>query len=289
MVLAPRGIFYKPLAFSLLTLLAFAPSQDDPHVKVSVLDVGQGLSTVIQVPGDTLVFDLGAKRPSGFNLASSVVLPYLYSEGVETVDLIVSHGDNDHAGGVEDFMQGINVRQLVVGQALESIDAAPCLAGQGMELGEFKLKFIWPDPAYLQHGSKFSKKSNNYSCVALMTVGQIKILMPGDIEKAVEALLIEKNVLPNDVDILIAPHHGSKTSSSTAFVNATSPRYVVFSAAYRGAYGHPHQEIVERYQREGAVAFNTGVDGAIVFELSADDQKINVFAARERFARLWYE
>ena len=122
----------------------------------------------------------------------------------------------------------------------------------------------------------------------LLEWGEQKILLTGDIEGDIEARLLAEGLLPADVTLLVAPHHGSKTSSTRAFVAHTRAQAVVFSAGYRNRYRHPHPKIVERYRDYGTKIYNTGEQGAIIFEWRSADSVPTVERARYRIRRAWY-
>ncbi|MBK8132421.1 MAG: hypothetical protein IPK48_06720 [Gammaproteobacteria bacterium] len=130
---------------------------------------------------------------------------------------------------------------------------------------------------------------NTRSCVVLIEVGPARVLLTGDIESDVEALLLADAALPGSIELLIAPHHGSKTSSSPPFVNRLRPAHVVYSAGYRHRFGHPHPRVVARYQVVGARDWNTAFDGALSFswEQKGMDPLPRVESARRDRSRYW--
>jgi competence protein ComEC len=130
------------------------------------------------------------------------------------------------------------------------------------------------------------KDSNNNSCVLLIRWRDISILLPGDIERKAERLLLKSYQLP-PVDLLVAPHHGSKTSSSLNFVEQLMPAHVVFSAGYRHHFGHPHADVVARYSRFGSELWTTAKDGAITFEWS-DSGVLSILTAKDTKVPFWW-
>jgi competence protein ComEC len=223
-------------------------------VHVSVLDVGQGLSVVLRTHAHTLVYDTGPGSPT-WNTGSSIVWPYLHHLGVRTIDgLIVSHGDNDHNGGTDGLLQLTHPRwvKTSVPERIPMVSTL-CQAGQSWRWDGVLFQIVHPSRA-----SHFTK--NNGSCVLYVTT-RLKhtILLPGDIER-----LAESHLPPLPTTLLIAPHHGSRTSSTYHFVQQTHPQYVVFSTGWCNRYHFPHANVVKRYQAIHAIMHNTATQGAFV-------------------------
>lgn len=276
LLFAPRGTPLRPLAF-----LCFLPLLLPPKVEVegsfelTALDVGQGLSVLIRTRNHSLIYDAGPAFPGGFDAGESVVVPYVLSLGQRGVDrLLLSHGDRDHAGGVPSVR-----KRLRLGDEVGTDHHAPCIDGQN---------WFW-DGVYFQilHPAEGSAGSdNNQSCVLRVSTPRFSVLLAGDIEREAETRLlsVHKSVLA--ADVLIAPHHGSKTSSGPAFVEAVSPSLAIFGAAWRSHFGHPRPEVVARYQARGAKPLVTGVEGAIrVWQ--EPDGLIKSASWRRQKARFW--
>lgn len=287
-LLAPKALCFRAAAG--IALAAFIYSQwfaKVNHPSLTVLDVGQGLSTVVRAKDYTLVYDLGARFSETFSIASRVLLPYLQQRKVTAVDvLVVSHADNDHAGAFSEFVDSTKVKTIYSGQtqALGLSEANQCskaLAPFFSTHGDVQYEFLWPDNVL---GSML--KSNNRSCVLLMRYRQYVVVFAGDIEKQVEYQLLGDARLPRDVDILIAPHHGSNTSSTEALINRLQPKHVVFSAGYKNRYRHPASKVVKRYALHGVQQWNTAYHGALTFEFGED--KLTVRASRCDGVRRWY-
>lgn len=250
------------------SLILIRPDRlDNNQLRLSVLDVGQGLSAIIETRQHALLYDVGPQYPSGFNTSDAVVLPYLRYRSINYVDkLVISHHDNDHAGGLEMMLASGLVAELLVGHAAEhkpSIPAQDCLQGR---------QWIWDNTQFnvLHPPADWHARKNNSSCVIQIFHPAATILLTGDIEAEVEYRLLAEFGDKLRSDILIVPHHGSLSSSTPAFLEAVAPKFAIYSAGYRNRYGFPHATIQARYRAIGARQLNTAQEGAIVFELDVD-------------------
>ena len=286
-LLCARGLPGRWLSGLLFLPLLFPVPPAPPALRLTVLDVGQGLAVVVRTSEHTLLYDTGARFSDRFDIGEAVVLTYLRYHGIDYLDtMIISHGDNDHAGGAASILEGIQVDKLVVGESLPALAAAevsPQLCDQSQH-------WQWQDVTFKLLRPKLPNKvrdNNNLSCVLLISFAGNQLLLPGDIEAPVERALLAQNLLPQPVQTVIAPHHGSNTSSTTAFIDHTQPERVLVSAAYRSRYGHPHPLVTERYRKSGATIYNTASSGQI--DLVVDDAgKITVRSLREYRPRYWY-
>lgn len=250
------------------------PALRPDQVVVQVLDVGQGLAVLITTRHHALVYDVGPAYGGGFSLVEAAVLPALRAAQISWLDmLVISHNDNDHAGAHERLRQAFPDSALYAGEALPN--SQPCRAGMRWRWDHVSFEFLHP-----QRDS--SPSSNNQSCVLLVRSGESAVLLPGDIEASVEPLLLP--ALPARISVLVAPHHGSKTSSSEAFVRRVRPTWVVFSAGYKHHFGHPAPEVVDRYLAVGSHQLNTASDGRIRFVLGANGvEHISTWRRERRF------
>jgi competence protein ComEC len=266
--------------------------------QVEVFDVGQGLAVLIKSAGKYLLYDTGAGYGQHYAVASSTILPYLKARGIETLDyLMISHSDNDHAGGRFIISQQLHVKNAYSGESKmlnneiddTNINYQSCFSGQSFLLGKLTVSVLGP--------LKATKNNNDSSCVIKVSDGINSVLLTGDISKTVENQLVNKLVNHNkpiivpsyeglDADILIAPHHGSKTSSSMAFIKAVDPQWVVFSAGYKNRWRFPIASVVERYQLLGIKQLTTANTGFIRFNMQ--NQHIDVKTFREDLAAYWY-
>ena len=265
-------------AFALLLLLPVLwpryPEIAQGALRLTVIDVGQGLSVLVETHSHQLLYDTGPAFGSGSSAAELAVLPLLQQRGVRALDmLMVSHHDSDHAGGVHPILETVAVADTVVGEDLHLSQQRFCAAGQHWQWDDAQFTVISPESSDDQMAAK-PAAGNNRSCVLRISAGTTSVLLTGDIEAPVEAHLLDhrlpEQTLLENTTVLVAPHHGSRSSSSPAFVQAVSPQIVLFSAGYRSPFGHPHPQVVARYQAIGAQLFNTAATGAITLELHRD-------------------
>jgi competence protein ComEC len=291
-LLLPRGLWLRPLALVLIgaVWLAGSDRQVTPELTMDVFDVGQGLSVLVSSGGRHLLFDTGAAWGDDVDVAQIAVLPYLRSRGIDRLDaLIVSHADLDHAGGVGSVLENLHVDSFFTGEPLtaEPLAAAPaaqrCVAGQHWQWGDARLTTLYPQPGG-------SGTGNNASCVVLIEFHGRRLLLTGDIEKAAEQTLLASAAreLAGGVDVLIAPHHGSHSSSTPALVNLLHPAHVVFAAGYRNRYGHPHADVIARYRRQGSLIHRSDRDGLVRFHVDARGE-ITAVRWRERWRHYWFK
>jgi len=274
-----RRISYG-FAFLLMCVLFVIPSPLKDEWFVEVVDVGQGLSVLVRSENSVLLYDTGARYPSGFNMVDAEVAPYLTSLGIKKLDhLVISHSDIDHAGGIEQLEQQFALSNRWAGEArLHKEGFTQCKKGQKWILGKLNVEVLSPN--------ELTSNNNNNSCVLRITDGTTALLLTGDIEKRQEIKLIDTAAGKLRSDILLAPHHGSRHSSSEVFIKAVSPRWVVFSAGFMNHWGFPADEVITRYQKQAVETVNTGRSGLIRFQIAPQTIKIQTF--REDLAPYWY-
>ncbi|MDJ0813682.1 MAG: DNA internalization-related competence protein ComEC/Rec2 [Woeseiaceae bacterium] len=248
-----------------------------------VLDVGQGLAIVIETGERVLLYDTGPAYRGGGDAAESVVLPFLASRGIHALDdLVVSHSDLDHAGGLRTIREAMPVDRLFAGEPVAGLPyARSCRTGDGWESAGIEFEF-------LSAPGTFHHLGNDASCVLQVSAGPHRVLLPGDIERPAEQDLLRTGRL-QAVAVVIAPHHGSTTSSSPAFVTALEPALVIVAAGFGNRWGLPNPEVVRRWRQARAEVLSTADAGAIGFEVCA---RTGIGAvSRERVAkrRIWHE
>lgn len=288
LLLAPSGFKGRWLGcIGLLPLLFYKPVK--PLLGdfwVTVLDVGQGLSVIVQTKQHLLIYDAGPKY-ANFNAGDSIIVPYLRTLSVSRIDkLVISHGDNDHTGGIKPIVTAYPVKQVMTNNpaALTPLlsNAAPCLAGQTWTWDQVEFTFLHPTENNEYQG-------NNSSCVLRIDNGQHRLLLSGDIERKGEEDLLKR--LPEELAtyILIAPHHGSKTSGLSAFIAKVHPHIVVYSTGYRNRYHFPHAMIVSAYQKIQAIQLDTMETGAIQFKIERNIKNISFDLYRISHKRYWMD
>jgi competence protein ComEC len=248
---------------------------------LTLLDIGQGLSAVVQTEKHTLVFDTGPKLSASFDMGDSVVVPFLHSINTKKIDmLVISHGDNDHIGGAAAVMSQLPVERVKTSVPKYFTHADLCLRGESWNWDDVNFTFLYPTQETLN-------KDNNSSCVLRISSSKQQILLTGDIEKFAEKDLVAN--LPNNLPstILIAPHHGSKTSAIKNFVNLVAPKYVLFATGFRNRYHFPHPSVVKLYQEKNVIAYNTAYTGAIQFKLNKKGAEIAPQLYREQHKHYW--
>ncbi len=267
--------FKKPLLLILLLpLTSFLFENKENNWKINILDVGQGLSVVVMRNQKAVVYDVGGAFPSGFNMADAVILPFLKYHGIKQVDvLLISHFDNDHAGSMSYLSAAMPVVKV-------SSTRDSC---------HFPWKLIWQD---LQVQTLWPKESsqvsnNDSSCVIRISDNNYSVLLTGDISRNIEMELVKEAGHLLKSDILIAPHHGSNTSSSAAFIQKVNPKYVVFSTGYLNRWNFPKQEVVNRYvANSDALLYSTADSGQVSFFILENEIAVETY--REHTHPVWY-
>jgi competence protein ComEC len=290
-LLAPRGLPNRWLGVIWLLPMAFSGSAAIPvgEARFALLDVGQGLASVVETRNHVLVFDTGPRYSSGFNTGSAVIAPYLRAKGLGRIDtLVVSHGDNDHIGGAVDLAAQIPVDRFVssVPEKLLPLQAVNCTAGEHWLWDGVQFEVLNPDQSSTY---KKGRKGNNRSCVLRVQAGDDSVLLTGDIERGAEWDLLYRVAANLPSNILVVPHHGSKTSSTAAFIKAVSPQIVLFPVGYRNRYGFPRESVVKRYEAKKAQLFDSASHGAIEMRLGgANAVEHTVETWRQKSARYWH-
>ena len=261
--LLPSALKLRKIAFILAAVALLQPidkiTQDE--VVITTLDVGQGLSHVVRTQNHVLVFDAGARYRSGFNMGEAVITPYLKSHQVDSIDLVViSHGDNDHIGGLNGLSKAVPINEIVssVPEKVSSI-ASRC---------QDKASWNWDGVVFKMLNISHNFSGNNGSCVLKISNSNHSIILTGDIEKKAEKHLVNTWGNKLKADVLISPHHGSKTSSSELFLTTVSPRFVIVSSGYKNQFNHPANTILDRYKAHGIAILNTNCSGQIEVKLN---------------------
>jgi competence protein ComEC len=289
-VLLPRGFPARWLGF-LLMLPMFLNKPEPPAegaLRLIVFDVGQGLAVAAQTRNHALLYDTGPDFSGEADSGNRILVPALRALGINKLDsLVLSHDDSDHTGGAASIMQALPVGWVSSSLAathplLQSTgDARRCRDGERWEWGGVQFEMLHPAPdsdAKKQH-------DNERSCVLRIRAGGHSVLLAGDIEKDAEMRLIREHGSGLRASLLVAPHHGSKSSSGQEFIAATRPDYVVFTAGYLNRFGHPHREVLQRYADSGAALLRSDEDGAIL--ITIDGQNLQVERYRKTHRRYW--
>jgi competence protein ComEC len=254
LLLLPRGVPLRGLG-GVMLLALWVPREPVPFGQIEVwqLDVGQGLAVLLRTRHHSLLYDAGPARGES-DLGERVVLPTLRKLGVVGLDvMVISHAHADHAGGAVAIARGLPIKRIIGGEALVDIPLQPCASGEQWDWDGVRFSlWRWVD----------GQSSNDRSCVLLVEAQGERLLLAGDMEVAAERAWLADTEVPR-IDWLQAPHHGSRSSSTEAFVRATAPRGVLISRGRNNSFGHPHVQVVERYKRHGVVMHDTAVEGAL--------------------------
>jgi competence protein ComEC len=258
---------------------------------ITALDVGQGTAVVVQAGHRALVYDTGPSYGPQSDAGSRVLVPWLQAQGIRRPDLlVVSHADDDHAGGARALLEALPPARFVSSLGAThplvraAADAAPCRRGDGWRWGDVEFEWLHPaDPPERARGSP----TNAVSCVLRVRSPGGSVLLTGDIEAPQERRLLERlGPTALAADVLLVPHHGSRTSSTEAFIDAVAPRWALVQAAYRSRFGHPHPAVVARYEARGIALLRSDADGAVQLRLEPG-RPPQLRRARAEPARYW--
>ena len=283
--LAPRGWplrWAAPLTW-LPLLLPPPPGPPSGSFRLTALDIGQGSSILVETTHHALLFDAGP-GPESTHAGERVVVPYLQANGVHTLDtMVISHEDSDHSGGAPAVLQGVEVRQLLGGLVPSNAlwdkaravgaDTVRCAAGQHWQWDGVDFSILWPDPGPL------SGNPNAHCCVLRVSIAgsgespghttgspaapSVSALLAADIEAPVERILLARDRSALPAQILVVPHHGSKTSSTEPFLDSIEPLVAVFQVGYRNRFHHPNPGVFERYLGRHIELTRSDTDGAV--------------------------
>jgi competence protein ComEC len=242
----------------------------DGAARLTILDVGQGLSVVVETRGHTLVYDAGPSFRTGSDTGQLVVVPFLKARGIRAVDrVVVSHDDDDHKGGAGSVLSLMDAHSLTLGPSLRAsefddrraqLNRDTCRRGEAWSWDGVGFRWVHP-------GNVDYQRDNDSSCVLLVSAGGHAALVTGDIEAEAERDMLRESALAA-VDVVVVPHHGSRTSSTQDFVTAVRPRWAVYAVGHRNRWNFPVQGVVERWEQAGAQGVRTSDGGAITFELA---------------------
>jgi competence protein ComEC len=256
-------------------------------LRVDFLDVGQGDAALVTMPdGTTLLVDAGGNMiDSTRRIGETVVSEYLWWQGLGKIDYVLAtHADADHIEGLNDVVKNFSVGVALIARrpaddpefgkfsqtlARTKTHSETIEAGDVIHFGDVTVTVLWPPGVG-------EKSTNNDSIVLRIEYGERSILLTGDIEQAAERALVATQQ-PLRADVIKVPHHGSKTSSTEDFVVATKPQFAVISVGRTSRFGHPHKEVVERWQSNGATVLTTGQSGTITITTDGHDLSLKRF------------
>ena len=267
----------------------------DGRLHVWMLDVGQGEALYIEFPnGQNLLLDGGGYFKDALDVGARVVGDFLWDRGVGTIDyLAVTHSDQDHIDGVESVLEAFDIghflarpdgsadrryARLTSRATVRGVPLKPFGAGEVLRVGEVVLKNLHPDEAFNREVGRTGRGrlNNDRSWVILLEYRRFRMLLTGDITEKAERWLVGRGA-DLRAQVLKAPHHGSRTSSSAEFLDAVKPREVLVSSGFANYFHHPHADVVRRYRDRGVRVWNTGERGAFHLTSGGDGYEISDF------------
>lgn len=249
---------------------------DHEQWQVHVFDAGQATATLVLRGQRGIIIDTGSQYNNVAITAKDVVIPFLKRHNVIVDHVIVSHSDNDHSGGVATLYAYLSQAKQKVVWTYPSLG---CHSGVTTQWNQLKIEFLWPDKRY-------EGNDNNASCVVRISDEKRAVLFPGDIERSGEyAMLAAHRHTDFSSDVMIAPHHGSKTSSTNAFIKRVAPKYVIFTQAHNNRWGFPAESVIKRYHNHQTKMYETGEHGYVKVTIS---HSVNVQGWRTSIAPRWY-
>lgn len=299
--LAPRGWPLRWLApFTWLPLLVPPPSGPPSGAfRLSALDIGQGTAVLIETARHTLLFDAGP-GPESTHAGERIVVPYLQAHGVMRLDtLMVSHDDSDHSGGAQAVLEAVPVRQFVAGilpghplwasARRAGAGIVQCATGQRWQWDGVTFEVLWPNAGPL------SGKPNAHCCVLRVSTAPargaegeaVSALLAADIEAPTERALVARDPGRLRAQVLVVPHHGSKTSSTEPFLDSVGPRIALFQVGYLNRFHHPHPGVFSRYESRHIVLARSDADGAARVEAAPGALGVERFRDTQR--RYWMD
>jgi len=287
-LLAPRGLPWRMAGLALmLPAVALPPPAPAPgEAWITTLDVGQGLAVLVRTANRALLYDTGPALGADADSGERIIAPFLRSAGIERLDaLIVTHNDNDHAGGAASVAENFEVDALLSSlpsghPLLGSVPGARrCTAGDAWEWDGVRFAVLHPSGPAAQ-----ARKSNDLSCVLKVSAGGRSMLLTGDIEKPAESELMKRDAKALAADVLLVPHHGSRTSSTAEFLASVGASAAVIPVGYRNRFGHPNADVLERL---GPSVRRTDLDGAVTVRLSREI--FDIRGERQSRRRYWHD
>ncbi|MEQ1525253.1 MAG: DNA internalization-related competence protein ComEC/Rec2 [Gallionella sp.] len=291
-ILAPHGFPARWLGIIwLLPMFLNLPEPPAANtLRLVIFDVGQGLAVAAQTQHHALLYDTGPDFSGDADSGNRILIPTLRALGIAKLDgLIITHDDIDHTGGATSVMQAMPIDWVSSSLPkahpllLANLNSAKhCQAGDTWQWDGVDFAILSPDAASY---ADEKMRDNNRGCVLRISIGSQHILLAADIEKEAEKKLIAEHADQLFTTLLVVPHHGSKTSSTEEFIATTLPDYAVFTVGNRNRFGHPKEEVVQRYADSGAELLRSDEDGAVLVEMNA--QGLQVERYRKTHHRYW--
>ena len=292
-MLLPRGFPARWIgAAAMLPLFLVAPAPL-PHgaLSVTMLDVGQGLAIVARTRSHVLLYDAGPAFGPQADSGNRIIVPYLRASGARALaSVVVTHADADHIGGAASVLQAVPVGAMLSslpdGHPLHahSNNSQRCHSGQRWTWDGVEFEVLHPPR---EHYAREKLKTNDRGCVLRISTAGSSVLLAADLEQKSERELLAAVPDKLRAQVLQVPHHGSRTSSLPEFVDRTNPDIALVSAGYRNRFGHPKDDVVDRYRALGTRVYRTDRDGALLISVAADGG-VKVQRYRALYRRYWH-
>lgn len=291
--LGPRG---WPLRWTgllaLLPMLLAQPEAPKQGFWLTAFDIGQGNALLVETAHHRLLYDSGPAFSAESDGGSRVLLPYLRAQGIHALDgLMISHSDQDHSGGARSLWEGARVGWLSssLPEAHPLLSGSPphltCRAGHQWEWDGVRFEVLHPTSTLLSERKQQAVRPNALSCTLKVSYRGRAALLTGDIEAPQERALLGRERSAVRADVLLAPHHGSGTSSTAEFLDAVQPSVAIFQVGYRNRYRHPKGEVMDRYRARDILTLRTDESGAVRIEI---DDRLRISPYRCERARYWF-
>ena len=274
--------------------------------RISVIDVGHGGASLLELPrGHTILIDGGGFADnSAFDVGERIIAPFLWRKKIRTIDtMILSHPNSDHLNGLIYIAEHFNVKKLLTNnetrdtvgyrQLMEVVSEHDISLPAYAEMERFKringvnLSFLYPPRDFLERRKTDKwRNSNNNSLVVKASFESTSFLFPGDIMAAAEEELVRLAGNELTATVLVAPHHGSRSSSSESFLSAVKPEVVIISSSHNRRFNFPHPAVVKRYENRGCTIYRTEINGAVHMATDGRHLEIQPFIALDNSARL---
>ncbi|MFZ2854320.1 MAG: DNA internalization-related competence protein ComEC/Rec2 [Rhodocyclaceae bacterium] len=280
-LLLPRGFPARWPGLCLLLPALFwpVPRPAAGEAWIEVLDVGQGLAVVVRTAQHALLYDTGPLYSAESDAGQRIVVPFLRASGVERLDaLVVTHRDADHSGGLAAVQDAVPIARTLT--SMPGLPGERCANGQSWVWDGVRFTMLYPETSDYRRPVR---KTNNMSCVLRVENVAGSVLLTSDIEAVDEQALLGRSPALLRSDVLLVPHHGSRTSSTPEFVAAVGAREVIFPVGYRNRFNHPRPDVVERYS--GSRLWRTDRDGAVRVTLGSAPSLV---AYRQLYQRYWH-
>jgi competence protein ComEC len=293
-LLAPRGV---PLRSAGLVWIApmftvLPPGPAPGEAWLDVLDVGNGLATVVRTSTHALVYDTGPTWNADADSGNRIVVPFLRGEGINHLDgVVVSHADDDHSGGAASIAYarepGWLLSPLAPGHPLHGAFARSMRCEAGARWRWDGVAFTVLHPSAGIYTETLKRKENDRGCVLRIATARFSMLLAADVEARAEGEMLARDRVQLRSDVLLIPHHGSKTSSTPAFIDAVAPSVGLLSVGYRNRFHHPNPGVVARYLERGVVLHRTDREGALRITLPAQSPGMIGVENQSRDLRYW--